>query len=84
MQLNAAVADSCANQNTSPVLGLADQPGSTAAIHFNLGAEQAAAQRFSGGVEGFRAAAGAFGHGSLNEPFARLFNTRMHSIWRQI
>ncbi|MEN9902271.1 MAG: hypothetical protein RL651_935 [Pseudomonadota bacterium] len=66
------------------MLGFPDQPRSTTAIHFNLGAEQAAAQRFSGGVERFRATAGAFGHGSLNEPFARLFNTRMHSIWRQI
>ena len=47
------------------VLGLADQPRSTTAIYFNFGAEQAAAQRFSGGIERFRASAGTFGHGQI-------------------
>lgn len=66
------------------VLGLADQPRGTTAIHFNLRAEQAAAQRFGGGVEGFRATAGAFGHGLLYQPFRGFVDSNAHPIKHQI
>ncbi len=47
------------------MLGFSDQSRNTAAIHFNLGAEQPAAQRFSWGIKGFRSTAGAFGHDQI-------------------
>ena len=44
------------------VLGAANEPGGTAAVYFNLGAKQPAAQCLGGGIRAFLATAGTFRH----------------------